>query len=559
MISENIDKKITDLFLKKKYDEVIKISKKYTTPYERSPSLANLIGISILYSKNLTENDAKSALDCFVETYENDKIGQHGLNGIYHLITVSIQLLKEYKSLQAYTSLSKKYYLEAEKNFEDNDKFLSAGYLLFKHLLDHKKLKKIIKQILNGNSQSKILRGRCLMFGNYLSDWSQKNHYDQTILNSKYFPKLISKKINKKNFDDNRINLGFVSADFNYNHSTTFFIKNTIKHMNKDKFNIFIFSFAKKIDQDKSQNELRELADYWFDLENQQNQDVVNIIQENNIKILVDMMGFTCPERIEIFNSRVSPIQISWLAYCNTLGFETIDYIIADQNLILNKEEKLYSGKILKLPEIWNAHSGFGFKRQYNKLPSSDSSDFTFGSFNNFQKISEKTIYTWSKILKQSSKFKLILKSSDFCDNTCLFNYFKKEKVERQVHFLEKKNFKNKEDHLNLYKNIDLALDTFPYNGVTTTFEALWMNVPVLVLRGYNFNSRCGESIMKNCNLDYFIASNDDEYIEKAIFLTKNKKKLQEYRHFLFENILSSPLFNTQKFSKNFSDALLKL
>ena len=559
MISENIDKKITDLFLKKKYDEVIKISKKYTTPYERSPSLANLIGISILYSKNLTENDAKSALDCFVETYENDKIGQHGLNGIYHLITVSIQLLKEYKSLQAYTSLSKKYYLEAEKNFEDNDKFLSAGYLLFKHLLDHKKLKKIIKQILNGNSQSKILRGRCLMFGNYLSDWSQKNHNEQTILNSKYFPKLISKKINKKNFDDNRINLGFVSADFNYNHSTTFFIKNTIKHMNKDKFNIFIFSFAKKIDQDRSQNELRELADYWFDLENQQNQDVVNIIQENNIKILVDMMGFTCPERIEIFNSRVSPIQISWLAYCNTLGFETIDYIIADHNLILDKEEKLYSGKILKLPEIWNAHSGFDFKRQYNKLPLPDSSDFTFGSFNNFQKISEETINTWSKILKESSKFKLILKSSEFCDNTSLFNYFKKEKVERQVQFLEKKNFKNKEDHLNLYKNIDLALDTFPYNGVTTTFEALWMNVPVLVLRGSNFNSRCGESIMKNCNLDYFIASNNDEYVEKAIFLTKNKKKLQEYRHFLFENVLSSPLFNTQKFSKNFSDALLKL
>jgi len=559
MISENIDKKITDLFLKKKYGEVIKISKEYTAPYKRNPSLANLIGISILYSKNLTENDAKSALDCFVETYENDKIGQHGLNGIYHLITVSIQLLKEYKSLQAYTSLSKKYYLEAEKNFEDNDKFLTAGYLLFKHLLDHKKLKKIIKQILNGNSQSKILRGRCLMFGNYLSDWSQKNHNEQTILNSKYFPKLISKKINKKNFDDNRINLGFVSNDFNYNHSTTFFIKNTIKHMNKDKFNIFIFSFAKKIDQDRSQNELRELADHWFDLESQQNQDVVNIIQENNIKILVDMMGFTCPERIEIFNSRVSPIQISWLAYCNTLGFETIDYIIADPNLILNKEEKLYSGKILKLPEIWNTHSGFDFKRQYNKLPSSDSSNFTFGSLNNFQKISEETINTWSQILKESSKFKLILKSSEFCDNTSLFNYFKKEKVERQVLFLEKKNFKNKEDHLNLYKKIDLALDTFPYNGVTTTFEALWMNVPVLVLRGYNFNSRCGESIMKNCNLDYFIASNNNEYVKKAIFLTKNKKKLQEYRYSLFKNVLSSPLFNTQKFSKNFSEALLKL
>ena len=83
--------------------------------------------------------------------------------------------------------------------------------------------------------------------------------------------------------------------------------------------------------------------------------------------------------------------------------------------------------------------------------------------------------------------------------------------------------------------------------------------MPVLVLRGYNFNSRCGESIMKNCNLDYFIASNINEYVEKAIFLTKNKKKLQEYRHSLFKNVLSSSLFNTQRFSKNFSEALLKL
>jgi predicted O-linked N-acetylglucosamine transferase (SPINDLY family) len=178
---------------------------------------------------------------------------------------------------------------------------------------------------------------------------------------------------------------------------------------------------------------------------------------------------------------------------------------------------------------------------------------------NNFQKISLETLEVWTQILKKSKKFKLILKSSELCDYTKLSNFFKKNNVESQVKFLNKKNFKNKKDHLDIYKQIDLALDTFPYNGVTTTFEALWMNVPVLVLKGYNFNSRCGESIIKNCKLDFFLASNRKDYVEKAYYLSQNKKILEKYRLNIFENVLSSPLFNTKKFSKNFSDALLKL
>ena len=192
-------------------------------------------------------------------------------------------------------------------------------------------------------------------------------------------------------------------------------------------------------------------------------------------------------------------------------------------------------------------------------LASMNSSDFTFGSMNNFQKISIETLEVWTQILKKSHNFKLILKSSELCDHTKLHNFFKQNNVDSQVKFLDKKNFKSKKDHLDIYRKIDLALDTFPYNGVTTTFEALWMNVPVLVLKGYNFNSRCGESIIKNCKLDFFITSNKEDYIEKAYYLSQNKKILEEYRLNIFENVLSSPLFNTKNFSKNFSDALLKL
>ena len=130
---------------------------------------------------------------------------------------------------------------------------------------------------------------------------------------------------------------------------------------------------------------------------------------------------------------------------------------------------------------------------------------------------------------------------------------------ENQIKILDRRDFKDKRDHLELYNRIDLALDTFPYNGVTTSFEALWMNVPVLVLKGYNFNSRCGESIMMNSGISYLIAQNQEEYITKANHLFENKELLEEIRLSLFDNIISSPLFDTSLYTENLSKCLIEL
>ena len=560
MIDKKVEKEINNLFLKKKFKDLIIFAEKNTTPYKRPSSVSNLIGISKIFQKNYSEKDVKSALDLFQETYLNDKKGPHGLNGLVHLTTLAIQFDQKYRNLYKYLSLSKDYYFEAQSYFEKNENFLRAGFLLFKYLLDQNNLKKIINEIYKGDIKSKILISWCLIFNNYFYDWSQKDHYSQTNLSSKLFPKFNTKKINNNKISkDQKINIGFVSADLYLNHSVTFFLKNTIRFMDKNKFNVYIFSFAKQRPDDKSQNELRKLTGNWFDLESYDNQQTINLIQQKDINILVDLMGYTAPDRIEIFNSRICPVQISWLAYCNTLGFNTVDYLIADHNLILSDEEKYYSEKILRLPNIWNAHSGFDYERKQNDLSDRNSKIFTFGSFNNFQKISLETIHTWSQILKSSSNFRLILKSSEYCNHVNLMEAFRKNKVDNQIEILDRSNYKNKKDHLDLYNKIDLALDTFPYNGVTTTFEALWMGVPVVVLRGYNFNSRCGESIIKNCNLDYFIASNQKEYVEKSVHLGKNIDELNDYRKRLFEDVLSSPLFDTKKFSENFSNLLLKI
>jgi len=560
MISEEIKDKIKNLYIQKKYEEVIEVSEKLTLPEERPSGLINLIGASYYLKQNPTKEDLKIALSSFESAYLKEKNSIHGLNAIKNLVIIGIKSSNIFKEYVKYLDVAKNYYLEASINFEYNKEFLQTGILLFTYLLDKKKIKEIIIKIISGSVDSKDLRGQSTFMINYYEEWSQKDKIDISKQNIKYYSKLNVKKIDEREYLNKQvINLGFASCDLIKNHSILYFLKDTIKYLDRLKFRIFIFSFNKKNTNDLSQNEIRELSDEWFDLQDFNNQQIVDIIQEKKVDILFDLIGYTNPKRLEIFNSRVAPIQISWLAYCNTTGFDTVDYLLTDKNLINENEHDLYSEKIIYLPNIWNAHSGFNYQRKYNELRALNSKKFTFGSLNTFMKISDETIDAWSNILKEVENSNLILKSSNFCSEDILMKKFKSNGVSDQVIIYNKFSFLKHEDHLNLYRKIDLCLDTFPYNGVTTTFEALWMNIPVIVLKGNNFTSRCGASIIKNSKQDYLIANNKNEYVSKAAFLARNLNQLNSIRKDLYDNILATDLFDTKKFSRDFNDTLLKV
>ena len=268
-------------------------------------------------------------------------------------------------------------------------------------------------------------------------------------------------------------------------------------------------------------------------------------------------MGVTGFHRIVLFKNRLAPIQINWLGYCNTSGLREMDYIISDPHLIYPEEENLYSEKVVFMPNIWNCHSGFKLNRSENILPFIKNNYITFGSFNNFNKINDDVANTWSLILKKIKNSKLILKPSFKQDINRLKNIFKKNSILNSVIFYE--NIKNFDDHLKLYKKIDIALDTFPYNGVTTSFEAIWMNVPVLTLKGYNFNSRCGNSINSNLKMYELIADNKHDYINKAIYLSNNVNHLLKIRKEIYQKALSTPLFDSKSFSVSFFDIINNL
>ena len=172
--------------------------------------------------------------------------------------------------------------------------------------------------------------------------------------------------------------------------------------------------------------------------------------------------------------------QIIWMGYCNTTGLKNMDYIISDLNLINREEEKFYTEKVIYLPKIWNTHCGFDFEREENPPPLIKNNFITFGSFNNPSKINENVIECWAKILKNIENSKLIIKCpSDKQQLIRIKKSLKDKSILNSVIFHT--SFDNKKDHLDLYKKVDIALDTFPYNGVTTSFEAIWMGAPVLL------------------------------------------------------------------------------
>ena len=294
-----------------------------------------------------------------------------------------------------------------------------------------------------------------------------------------------------------------------------------------------------------------------INIRNMSDVEVINLIRNDKIDILIDLMGLISNHRLSLYKNRLAPTQITWCGFQNTTGIKEMDYIIADKNLIFEDEEKLYSEKILYMEDIWNCHCGFDIPRLQTSAPIAKNKFITFGSFNNYNKINDRVIKVWSKILKKVKNSKLILKSSNATFRSAMAEKFRKNDVINSIEFLSYK--ENFEDHLNQYKKIDIALDTFPYNGVTTSFEAIWMGVPVLTMKGFNYNSRSGESINKNLNLQELIAENENDYINIAVSLEKNVENLKKLRDLVFDNALSSPLFDQKKFSNQFFKSLEKI
>ena len=547
--------KLKKLFQEKKYSEIVMDIELKTIESDRSPALHNLLGVCRASQKGKTDRDVQYALDDFEKAFYQDNSGQISLEALCSHITLCAEMGRKENNLVKNFLKSEKMYLQAEKKYSKNDKYLTHGIDLYKYLNKHEKRISKTLEIIKIKGLNKIFGTILISSQMYLNNWSQKDFREFQKGFSKIFKPYDAKEITKVNIDKGKIKVGFLSSDFNKDHSITYFIKGLLKELKQTEFETFGLSLLKDNQHDESTDKLLLLFDNWVVLGEKTDQEIINIIQDLKIDVLIDLGGLWSNNRIDIFNTRICPLQISWLGFNNSTGLKEVDFILADTNSV-KEEEKYYGPKIYKLPKIWNSHCGFDLKRYFNELPVKKNGYFTFGSFNNFMKINEEVLDVWVSILKKIKNSKLILKSSLYLCDDVIIKKFESEGMADSVQILKKTKRNDFSSHINNYDKIDMCLDTFPFNGVTTTIEALWKNVPVLTKVGYNFNSRCGESILKNASTDNFIAIDNEDYINKAVFYANNIDKLEDVRKKLFENVEKSSLFDTKEFTSTFCKAL---
>ena len=550
--------KIQKLLKEKKYSQIIFEIEGLTLEKDRPAYMHNLLGVCRASQKGRTDMDVQLALDDFEAAFYKDKLGQVSLDSLCSHITLCAEMGRRESNLVNNMIKSEKMYLEAEKKFSKNEKYIGFGLDLYKYLLKHKERISKLEEMISFKDLNKLYGTIYINSQMYLSNWKQKDFGEFQKKFSNIFNVYNAKKLSKVNVDKNKINIGFLSPDFNKSHSITYFIKNLIKDLKQTKFETHGLSLVKTNENDETTDNFKDLFDNWSDLGEKTDQETIDTIQNLNIDVLIDLAGLWSYNKIGIFNTRICPLQISWLGFNNSTGMEEVDFILADVNTVKG-EEKYYGPKIYKFPQIWNSHCGFKIKRYLNELPFKKNSHITFGSLNNFMKINEEVMDVWVNILKKIKNSKIILKSSLYVCEDVIKKKFEKEGLKDSIIILKKTMRNDFLSHINVYDKIDICLDTFPFNGVTTTIEALWKNVPVLTKAGYNFNSRCGESILKSANLEKFIATSNEDYIKKAVHYANNIDELEKVRKNLYDNIEKSAIFDTKRFTKDFCNAIDKM
>jgi len=359
----------------------------------------------------------------------------------------------------------------------------------------------------------------------------------------------------QKNFQNKKIHIGYFSSDF-HNHATAHLISKLFECHSKEQFELTAFSFGPEINDDANLR-IRKAFDKFLHVEDKSDQEIAEISRHMKIDIAIDLKGFTRHNRIGIFSYRAAPIQINYLGYPGTLGCNCIDYIIADNLLITPETREYYSEHVIFLPNSYQVNDDTRlignkkFERNFFGLPEEA---FVFCCFNNNYKITETHFQSWVRILKNVDMSVLWLLEDNPLAVSNLKNAAKKYGLDP-----DRLIFSGRlppAEHLARHCLADLFLDTYPFNAHTTCSDALWSGLPVLTLTGKTFASRVGASLINAIDIPELITFSPEEYELLAINLATNNQAIHNLKKKLSSNRISSPLFNTNLFTRSFENAL---
>jgi predicted O-linked N-acetylglucosamine transferase (SPINDLY family) len=400
-----------------------------------------------------------------------------------------------------------------------------------------------------------------LFFSSYFKNFERKKYFDLALKLRNF---ILNKSINlrseykaKQKLNENILKIGFVSSCFK-EHAITYQILGILNFLYNEK-EVKLYAYSSNYCFDLFTDKLKKNFHFWRDINI--SEDAVSLIREDNLNILIDLDGHCGGTSHELFINRVAPIQITWCGFLDSVGFPEMDYMIADPYVITKEQEKNYSEKIIYMPNIWSTIDTNLINLPIKKIIDQiNKKTILFGSPAFPAKINNEVLLLWTTILKKNQNTKIIFNNQIYKDldikNSILSFLLNQQIDEQRIIF---KIPASRDEFLKNLAELDIVLDTFPYSGGTNNLESTFLGIPILTMEGNNFLSRCGTSININLGMEEWIAKNNDEYIDKAIFFSSNRMILSNYKKKLVNERCNNKIFNNKLFAKDLLNMLKDL
>lgn len=353
-----------------------------------------------------------------------------------------------------------------------------------------------------------------------------------------------------------KLRVGYLSPDFCKHPSASILLP---LFKNHDSQRIEFFGYSQTVYQDEITEQFRNLAYGWRAIEGYNDREVFNLIQEDQIDILVDCAGHMSGNRLGVFALQAAPLQITGIGYPNTTGLQTIDYRLSDAIVDPCSEESYYTEKLLRLENGFCCYEPLHNTPSVTLPPVKRTGNITFGSTHTLARLNQKVLMLWADVLRAVPDSRLLIVRNTLCESVVnrLSKMFAEYKIDPQRIIFQKTIPDS--GHMNVYKEIDILLDTFPWSGHVTACEALWMGVPVVTLKGDRFAGRMVSSILSRVGLNELIAEDQPGYIHIAQDLAFNTDNLVRYRMSIREQMINSSLCDYHAFTRCLEENYMKI
>ena len=352
------------------------------------------------------------------------------------------------------------------------------------------------------------------------------------------------------------LRVGLVSADFHHQHPVNIFMQPLLARLDRRAVEVSLYFTG--VSHDDQTLLAKQRVSRWVEVSTLNDNQLARRIEEHGIDILLDLSGHTSMQRMSLFAQRAAPVQATFLGYPCSTGVPNIDWLVADSVVAPVGSETLFSEQLARLPNsvfCFSPETDYPYPN-YNQAHAQR--PLVFGSFNNVPKLTPHTVKLWAAVLKEVPDAKLLLKAPSFKDDGAIEAFaqrFLAEGIDRER--LVFRGPVGLTDMMAEYADVDIALDPVPYNGGTTTLQALWMGVPVVVKAGGNFVSRMGASFMSAAGLQDWVAESDADYVRIAAAMARDRQALLTLKQGLRERLQAAPAWDIDQYTRDF-EAMLR-